>query len=64
MSTKNLEEQMLLKRARRIKEEMCVNVPSVGSKEERKRAMKAQHAEMVRRLNEQEAIVRVEEFHN
>ncbi|EAT4593499.1 hypothetical protein R3P88_003794 [Salmonella enterica] len=56
MRRNQIEQQLLLKRARRITTSMCIDVPSFGSKEERKRAMKAQHAEMVKKLNEQDVV--------
>ncbi|EHG4045393.1 hypothetical protein P4Q63_004501 [Salmonella enterica] len=63
MRHKKIEQQLLLKRARRITTSMCIDVPSAGSKEERKRAMKAQHAKMVKKLNEQDVIEPIEILH-
>ncbi|HBK4612921.1 TPA: hypothetical protein ACYRSE_002624 [Klebsiella michiganensis] len=56
MHSKQIEQQLLLKRARRITTSLCIDVPTTGSKEERKRAMKAQHAKMVKKLNEQDVV--------
>lgn len=56
MYNKQIEKQLLLKRARRITTSMCIDVPSAGTKEERKRAMKAQHAKMVKKINEQDVV--------
>ncbi|EMP0251511.1 hypothetical protein SB00094_02675 [Klebsiella variicola subsp. tropica] len=63
MRSKKIEQQLLLKRARKITTSMCIDVPSAGTKEERKRAMKAQHAEMVRKLNEQDTVEPVVVLH-